>query len=208
MGARGVAAAVTMALVVVAGVAGCRGDQEGRGDSRDADQHVVVEDPTGDTWRQSRNQQRERRSTVTRNVDLAGFSATYTPQALTLEVTYAEPLDPKAGDFGFLVAIARDNQADSSQTLEWWSSDPRTTRTGDASTGPTPCHPKAAPDFAAGRVTVTWRLGGSCLSKNGAPDRYLLHRVTTWADGGLEDSLFTDGPSEVGDVWIPLTDRP
>ena len=120
---------------------------------------------------------------------------------------YAGPLDPAAGAFGAQVRVASSADTDSERVVEWSSERPRVGVASESTTGPDPrCHPTATPAFADGRVTIHLPVGRGCLSRRDLPDRLQVRLVTSWADGGVLDSLFTDQQYANGDAWVVLAD--
>lgn len=201
---RGVVAAAMTAALLVGGVA-CspEGVDPGPADSPRA---LVIEDTGGDTWHTRRNGSYEP-SAVTANVDLVRATVSYTPQRLSFELVYAEPLDPGLGAFGAQVGVAFSESTDNEMVVDWSSDRPDRGVAMSATAGPNPlCHPTASPDFGAGKVTIVVPVGHHCLPRRPQPQRLLVRRTASWADGELQDSIFTRDAFARGDAWVDLTD--
>jgi hypothetical protein len=201
---RGVVGASLTAALLVGGVA-CSHDgvEPAPAGSPGA---LVIEDTSGDTWHTRRNGSYEP-SAVTANVDLVRATVSYTPKRLSFVLVYAEPLDPGLGAFGAQVGLAFSESTDNEMVVDWSSDRPDQGEALSATAGPEPlCHPTASPDFGAGIVTIVVPVGQHCLPRHPQPQRLLVRRAASWADGELLDSIFTRDAFARGDAWVELTD--
>lgn len=154
---RAPAFAPTIALVAaVAVLPGC-GDAESKPDAAPDGSTLTVEDPVGDTEHVNGG----RPSDVTVNVDLAEVTFAYDEAGLTVDVTYAEPLDPDQGDPAEILVRFRDPE--STAILWWFDAAGRPYITGEDEIR-TACRvPKADVDREAGQVTLVIPTTKHCL---------------------------------------------
>ncbi|HYF71505.1 MAG TPA: hypothetical protein VD864_01725 [Nocardioides sp.] len=167
---------------------------------------VTVRDPRGDTTVEEPGGGRtDQPSKVTTNVDLAGFRATYDESGLVFEVVYAGPLDDPA-ELGaradaYEVLINFDHEAkdlDEGKALSWSSRAPRRVESMDVNYYEFRCRPRVQPDFAGGRLTITYPVGRGCLPKN-PPARTRVGSVWTSFDDTADYMFADDDP-----LWVAL----
>lgn len=159
----------------------------------------TVTDLRGDVWMQDVP---DRRSPRTTNVDLTELDASYDDAGLVLTVSYAEPLDQTARNFGLVVNLDHDPDTKSDViALDWSNERPKTVTVSDRVDYMYFCKARVDTDYTAGTVTLTLPSTAGCLGKT-PPERLRVLYLTSTA-GGAWDHMFTDGQSAAeADFWV------